>query len=67
MTRASLPAESEGPTNGSLFASAIGIDYAVFQCELHGDLPNDDELQNNILSILVTDTDGQTMHTQEDD
>jgi pimeloyl-ACP methyl ester carboxylesterase len=67
VTRSSLLAESDSPTNGSLFASAIGIDYAVFQCELHGDLPNDDELQNNILSILVTDTDGHTMHTQEDE
>ena len=56
VTRASLLAEREGASNGSIFPSDIDVDYAVFQCELHGDLPNDGELQNNILSILVTDT-----------
>jgi pimeloyl-ACP methyl ester carboxylesterase len=56
VTRTSLLAERHDPPNGGLFPSALDIDYAVFACELHGDLPNNDELQNNILSILVTDT-----------
>ena len=56
VTRASLLAERDNASNGSIFPSDIDVDYAVFQCELHGDLPNDGELQNNILSILVTDT-----------
>jgi pimeloyl-ACP methyl ester carboxylesterase len=56
VTRASLLAERVDPPNGGLFPSGLDIDYAVFACELHGDLPNNDELQNNILSILVTDT-----------
>ena len=56
VTRASLLAELREPTDGGLFPSSLDIDYAVFACELHGDLPNNGELQNNILSILVTDT-----------
>lgn len=56
VTRSSLLAERHDLPNGKLFPSALDIDYAVFACELHGDLPNNDELQNNILSILVTDT-----------
>jgi pimeloyl-ACP methyl ester carboxylesterase len=56
VTRASLLAELHEPRNGGLFPSSLDIDYAVFACELHGDLPNNEELQNNILSILVTDT-----------
>ena len=62
VTRSSLLAErngnggTNGATNGGLFASDMEVDYAVFQCELHGDLPNHVELQNNILSILVSDT-----------
>jgi pimeloyl-ACP methyl ester carboxylesterase len=56
VTRSSLLAEQSDPPAGTLFPSALDIDYAVFACELHGDLPNNDELQNNILSILVTDT-----------
>lgn len=56
VTRTSLLAEMEERIGGGLFPSALDIDYAVFACELHGDLPNNNELQNNILSILVTDT-----------
>lgn len=56
VTRESLLAERTNPETGTLFPSALGIDYAVFACELHGDLPNNGELQNNILSILVTDS-----------
>ena len=56
MTRQSLLAETERIVNGSLFASMLGIDYAVFGCERHGDLPNNGQMQNNILTILVTDT-----------
>jgi pimeloyl-ACP methyl ester carboxylesterase len=56
VTRASLLAERADAPSGGLFPSALEIDYAVFACEVHGDLPNNNELQNNILSILVTDT-----------
>jgi pimeloyl-ACP methyl ester carboxylesterase len=61
VTRASLLAEEEFRNDHKLFPSALGIDYAVFTCELHGDLPNNSSLQDNVLSILVTDVsqDGQ--------
>ncbi len=56
MTRASLLAEQRDTPTTTLFPSTLDVDYAVFGCELHGDLPNNAELQNNILNILVTDT-----------
>ncbi|HQR37132.1 MAG TPA: hypothetical protein PLF26_01930, partial [Blastocatellia bacterium] len=56
VTRSSLLAERLDQPGRRLFPSALDIDYAVFACETHGDLPNNFELQNNILSILVTDT-----------
>lgn len=55
VTRRSLLIEEERRNGHGLFASALDIDYAVFTCELHGDLPNNGSMQNNILSILVTD------------
>jgi pimeloyl-ACP methyl ester carboxylesterase len=55
VTRASLLAEEEHRNDHELFPSSLGIDYAVFTCELHGDLPNNSSLQDNVLSILVTD------------
>jgi hypothetical protein len=56
VTRASLLGEGKHRGNGQLFPSALDIDYAVFNCEVHGDLPNNGTLQDNILSILVNDT-----------
>jgi hypothetical protein len=55
VTRSSLLAEEEHRNDHKLFPSSLGIDYAVFTCELHGDLPNNSSLQDNVLSILVTD------------
>jgi pimeloyl-ACP methyl ester carboxylesterase len=60
VTRSSLLAEEEHRNDHKLFPSALGIDYAVFTCELHGDLPNNSSLQDNVLSILVTDVSAET-------
>ena len=34
-------------------------------CELHGDLPNNGQMQNNILTILVTDTTSEAASPDE--
>lgn len=35
--------------------SDLGFDHVVFGCQEHGELPNNVETQNNILSVIVND------------
>ncbi len=56
VTRSSLIAEAYNGGGGSPMKSDLGFDHVVFGCEEHGALPNDAEMQNNILSVIVNDT-----------
>jgi hypothetical protein len=38
-----------------LFNTALPITYAIFACDLHGDLQNNKTLQNNTLTALVSE------------
>ncbi|MDT4968569.1 MAG: hypothetical protein QOJ64_3306 [Acidobacteriota bacterium] len=40
---------------GSIFGTALPIVYAVFACDLHGDLQNNKILQDNALTALVNE------------
>jgi len=56
VTRRSLLAWRPGENRGDrLFPSSLGLSYAVFGCEIHGDLPNNPTFQNNVLTLLVND------------
>jgi pimeloyl-ACP methyl ester carboxylesterase len=55
VTRSSLLATWPHRADEHLFPSALDYDYSTFACELHGDLPNNGSLQDNVLTILVTD------------
>ena len=58
VTRRSLLAEDFATeTHGlnSLFNAGLPISYAVFACDLHGDLQNNKTLQDNALTILVSE------------
>ena len=57
VTRRSLLAEDlDGPRrNRSLFNTALPIAYAVFGCDLHGNLQNNKILQDNALTALVSE------------
>ena len=57
VTRRSLLGEGlAGPRRGdSLFGTALPIAYAVFACDLHGELQNNRTLQNNALTTLVSE------------
>ncbi len=57
VTRGSLLAENlaaRRPTD-SLFNTALPIAYAVFACDLHGELQNNKTLQDNALTALVSE------------
>lgn len=56
VTRGSLIAESSGASGGSPMQSDLGFDHVVFGCQEHGELPNNSEMQNNILSVIVNDS-----------
>ena len=57
VTRRSAIGTRHDSRNGDgLFDSSVNIFYAVFGCEIHGDLPNNRTFQDNLLSILVNDT-----------
>jgi pimeloyl-ACP methyl ester carboxylesterase len=57
VTRRSVLAETlaEGRHNNALFNSGLPIVYAVFACDLHGDLQNNKTLQDNALTALVSE------------
>lgn len=42
-----------GPHKNSVFATPLPIVYAVFACDLHGELQNNKTLQDNALTTLV--------------
>jgi pimeloyl-ACP methyl ester carboxylesterase len=57
VTRRSLLAESlaAGRRTNSLFNAGLPITYAVFSCDLHGDIQNNLTLQDNALTALVSE------------
>ncbi len=57
VTRRSLLAETLASKRGanSLFNAGLPISYAVFSCDLHGDLQNNLTLQDNALTALVSE------------
>jgi pimeloyl-ACP methyl ester carboxylesterase len=57
VTRRSLLAETlgSGRRTGSLFNAGLPITYAVFSCDLHGDIQNNLTLQDNALTALVSE------------
>lgn len=57
VTRRSLLAETLATTRrrASLFDSALPLTYAIFACDLHGDLQNNKTLQDNALTLLVNE------------
>jgi hypothetical protein len=57
VTRRSVLAETlaEGRHNNALFNSGLPIVYAVFACDLHGDLQNNKTLQDNALTALLSE------------
>lgn len=59
VTRRSLLAETLAAlgsrTSDSLFNTGLPITYAVFSCDLHGDLQNNLTLQDNALTALVSE------------
>jgi hypothetical protein len=44
-----------GVRRSQLVATALPINYAVFACSEHGELPNNKVLQNNALTALVNE------------
>ncbi|HEX8775219.1 MAG TPA: hypothetical protein VF735_16710 [Pyrinomonadaceae bacterium] len=57
VTRRSLLAEdlAEGRRRNPLFNTGLPIVYAVFACDLHGDLQNNKTLQDNALTALLSE------------
>jgi hypothetical protein len=57
VTRRSLLGEDlvGGNRNNSLFGTALPIAYAVFACDLHGEVQNNKTLQDNALTVLVNE------------
>ncbi len=56
VTRRSLLGETiSARRNLSLFDTSLPIAYAVFACDLHGDLQNNKTLQDNALTVLVSE------------
>ncbi|MDT4895433.1 MAG: hypothetical protein QOH25_510 [Acidobacteriota bacterium] len=57
VTRRSLLGEdlTGGNRNNSLFNTALPIAYAVFACDLHGEVQNNKTLQDNALTVLVNE------------
>jgi pimeloyl-ACP methyl ester carboxylesterase len=57
VTRRSLLAEDLASLHRAspLFNTALPITYAIFACDLHGDLQNNKILQNNALTALVSE------------
>lgn len=57
VTRRSLLAETLAASRrlSSLFNAGLPITYAVFSCDLHGDLQNNLTLQDNALTALVSE------------
>ncbi|HYO91347.1 MAG TPA: hypothetical protein VEQ40_06910, partial [Pyrinomonadaceae bacterium] len=57
VTRRSLLGEDLAGSgrNESLFGTSLPIVYAVFACDLHGDLQNNKILQDNALTTLVSE------------
>lgn len=56
VTRRSLIAESKRTDGGAPMKSDLEFDHVVFGCQEHGELPNNVEMQNNILSLIVNDS-----------
>ena len=56
VTRRSLLAEGlAGARRSGLYDTTLPIAYAVFACDLHGDLQNNRTLQDNALTALVSE------------
>ena len=57
VTRRSLLGEDlvGGSRKNSLFGTALPIVYAAFACDLHGEVQNNKTLQDNALTILVSE------------
>jgi pimeloyl-ACP methyl ester carboxylesterase len=57
VTRRSLLGEDlpGGNRNKSLFNTALPIVYATFACDLHGEVQNNKTLQDNALTVLVSE------------
>ncbi len=57
VTRRSLLAETLAETQreSKLFNTALPLSYAVFGCDLHGNIPNNPILQNNVLTALTSE------------
>ncbi|MFN2597065.1 MAG: esterase/lipase family protein [Pyrinomonadaceae bacterium] len=56
VTRRSLLGESHVPPRGSqLFVSPYALAYAVFACDLHSDLQKNKTLQDNALTLLLSE------------
>lgn len=60
VTRGSLIAETRRSAGGAPMKSDLGFDHVVFGCQEHGELPNNVETQNNILSVIVNDVSAET-------
>jgi hypothetical protein len=57
VTRRSLLGEDlvGGKRNNSLFGTQLPIIYAAFACDLHGEVQNNKTLQDNALTVLVSE------------
>ena len=56
VTRRSLLGETIAAKHGSsLFNTALPITYAVFACDLHSELQNNKTLQDNALTLLISE------------
>lgn len=56
VTRASLLGlDLKGPRASALYATPLPIAYAAFACDLHSDLQNNKTLQDNALTLLVSE------------
>jgi hypothetical protein len=53
--RSLLGEDLAGARRSQLLATPLPINYAVFSCSEHGDLPNNKVLQNNALTALVSE------------
>lgn len=56
VTRSSLLGENlSGQRRSALYKTPLPIQYAVFACDAHGNVPNNKTLQDNALTLLVSE------------
>lgn len=53
--RSTLAQDLPRNPGGQLFDSGLPMTYAMFGCDLHGSLPNNKTLQDNALTVLVSE------------